>query len=194
MHTLLVDLNAGQVEPWVLVPVFELSNAFVMALHLNVVVVRLLENLVHGPSFEDRFEVIIVHPKNTVITTSIKTDLPFELISPAVGVIAPVAVPLTAAPRVPQLDEVNSVTGCVKYLLDAEEGVGVAWYNTLPLSQIFIVTLAHRAIHNIVLRIELKNLLKSVIILMVHVVSGRSGEISDSFGFAAGVTSLIGAV
>ena len=127
-------------EIWFLVSITELSKGSVVALHHNIVVVWVVERLVHGPEAKDLLEIVEVHPENTIIAASIETDLVSKLIGPKRRLVTPVTVPLTTTPWVSKLDESDCVSIDIEYLSSGKKGVGMAWHNTLLLSQGLIIS------------------------------------------------------
>ena len=82
MHTFLGDFNSSQVEVWLLISISELGDSSVVALHHDVVEMWVVESLVNGPETIDLLEIIEVHPEDTVIAVTVKTDLVSKLVSP----------------------------------------------------------------------------------------------------------------
>jgi hypothetical protein len=70
------------VEVWLLISISELRNSSVVALHHNIVEMWIVESLVNGPETIDLLKIVEVHPENTVITVSVKTNLVSKLVSP----------------------------------------------------------------------------------------------------------------
>ena len=116
METSFSNSNSGQVILRVLISVSELREGFITALKLDIVEFRILNAFVDRPETIDLLEIIEVHPENTIITGSIKTNLASKFLSPKWRLIRPVSGPLTTTPWVSQFDEANGVTVDVKDL------------------------------------------------------------------------------
>lgn len=69
-------------EVWLLISISELRNSSVVALHHNIVEMWIVESLVNGPETIDLLEIVEVHPENTVIAVTVKTNLVSKLVSP----------------------------------------------------------------------------------------------------------------
>jgi hypothetical protein len=70
------------VEVWLLISISELRNSSVVALHHNIVEMWIVESLVNGPETIDLLKIVEVHPENTVIAVTVKTNLVSKLVSP----------------------------------------------------------------------------------------------------------------
>lgn len=69
-------------EVWLLISISELRNSSVVALHHNIVEMWIVESLVNGPETIDLLKIVEVHPENTVIAVTVKTNLVSKLVSP----------------------------------------------------------------------------------------------------------------
>ena len=76
----------------------------------------IVESLVNGPETIDLLEIVEVHPENTVIAVTVKTNLVSKLVGPEWGRVTPVTIPLTTTPWVSELDEANCVSINVEHL------------------------------------------------------------------------------
>lgn len=110
MEALSANFNSCQVVLRVLVPITELSQGFIATVHHNVVVFCVFNAFIDGPKSIDFLEIIEVHPENTIVTTSIKSNLVSKLFGPEGRRITPVSIPFATTPWVSQLDESNSVS------------------------------------------------------------------------------------
>jgi hypothetical protein len=70
------------VEVWLLISISELRNSSVVALHHNIVEMWIVESLVNGPETIDLLKIVEVHPENTIIAVTVKTNLVSKLVSP----------------------------------------------------------------------------------------------------------------
>ena len=114
METSSVNFDSGQVIFWVLISVSELTESLILALKLDVVEFRIFNAFIDGPEAIDLFEIIEVHPENTIIARSIKTNLGSEFFRPKRRIIRPVSCPFTTTPWISQLDETNRVSVDIK--------------------------------------------------------------------------------
>lgn len=69
----------------VLISVTELAEGSVVALEHQVAVFSVINALVDGPETVNLSEIVEVHPEDTIITSSIETDLSSELLGPEWG-------------------------------------------------------------------------------------------------------------
>jgi len=100
VHTFLAYFNSCQMIIWLLVPVSELWKCLVVALHHHVWEHSFIKGFVNRPKTKNFFEIIEIHPENTIITFSIKLNLISELLGPERRIVAPVSIPLATTPWV----------------------------------------------------------------------------------------------
>jgi hypothetical protein len=114
METSSVNFDSGQVIFRVLISVSELAQGLILALKLDIVEFWIFNAFVDGPEAIDLFEIIEVHPENTIIARSIKTNLSSKFFCPKWRVIRPVSCPFTTTPWISQLDETDCVSVDIK--------------------------------------------------------------------------------
>jgi len=85
VKAILGDFNSSQVIFWFLIPVTELREGLVAALHHGIVEMWIIDGFINGPETKNFFEVIEIHPKNTIIAPAIKINLFSDFISPERG-------------------------------------------------------------------------------------------------------------
>lgn len=100
---------------WVLISVSELTEGLILALELNIVEFWIFNAFVDRPEAIDLFEIIEVHPENTIIARSIKTNLASKFFCPEWRIIRPVSGPFTTTPWISQLDKADRVSVDVKH-------------------------------------------------------------------------------
>ena len=85
METSLADLDSSQVVFGMLISVTELAEGSVVALKHQVAVFSVVNALVDGPESVNLSEIVEVHPEDTIITSSIETNLSSEFLGPEWG-------------------------------------------------------------------------------------------------------------
>lgn len=124
------------------------------------------------------------HMEDTIITL-LKPNLLFQFWCPQRTPIAPVSVPLSPSPWVPQLDNLNLPVPRVQ-LIGSQHRVGMPAYNPIVQLGLNAVALVGRSTHDVVLSLPLDDLFKHVGFNLVHVgLGGGSAEDSEAFSGVA---------
>jgi len=110
VHTGLCHFDLRHVKLWSLVAILKLAERFDTTFHGDVAELVTVNILVDRPVFKYSLEIFKVHPKDSVIFLFKELKLFANIIRPLVGLVRPIAFPLTASPRVPQLDKSDLVS------------------------------------------------------------------------------------